>query len=278
LTAAAISPNSPSAGAAASPGPGSSANPPLFGAPPVPPGTSTTPAAPADPLADLQRLYQRAAQRYGGIDSYIARLRRREQVNGKDHPESLLLFKFRKQPYSVYFKWLSEPGRGREVVYVKGHYDGLIHTLLAAGDIPLMPAGKRSSLPPDNVFVRSASRHSITEAGIGHSIDAFGGLLSAIAHGSRRPDTLKYLGPVQRPEFDAPLEAVEQTIVPGEEPPLPRGGSRSWFFDPESGLPVLLITRDHTGHEAEYYCYDRIQYPVRLDDDDFNPDRLWGVK
>ena len=37
----------------------------------------------------------------------------------------------------------------------------------------------------------------------------------------------------------------------------------------------LVITRDETDHEVEYYCYDHFQYPVKLDDDDFNPDKLW---
>jgi hypothetical protein len=37
----------------------------------------------------------------------------------------------------------------------------------------------------------------------------------------------------------------------------------------------LLVTRDDRGQEVEYYHYDRLQFPVRLDDADFNPDRLW---
>jgi len=45
------------------------------------------------------------------MDSYIARLTRREQVNGKKQPEEIILFKFRQQPWSVYFKWLGESKR-----------------------------------------------------------------------------------------------------------------------------------------------------------------------
>jgi hypothetical protein len=226
-------------------------------------------------MAKLKDLYQQAASRFAGMDSYIARLRRREQVHGKDQPEELILFKFRKQPWSVYFKWLGETGKGREVVYVKGQHGKMLHTLLAAGDMPLMPAGKRMALAPDNVFVKSASRHAITEAGIGVIIEQFGQALKAQENGKSALGFLTYRGATKRPEFDQPLETVEQQVPPGAEASLPQGGRRWVFVDPASHLPVLLITHDDKGHEVEYYCYDRLQYPVRLDDSDFNPDKLW---
>jgi hypothetical protein len=214
-------------------------------------------------------------ERYATIDSYIARLRRREQVNGKDKPEELLLFKFRKQPWSVYFKWLGPESAGREVVYVKGHYGDAIHTLLAAGDMPLVPAGRRMALSPDNIFVRSASRHAIAEAGIGYLIDQFGALVEATKR-EGGCGAATYLGAQRRSDVDVPLEAAEQIIAPGREPQLSHGGRRLWMFNPADGLPMLVITTDHTGHEVEYYCYDRLQYPLHLDDSDFDPDQLWA--
>jgi hypothetical protein len=72
------------------------------------------------------------------------------------------------------------------------------------------------------------------------------------------------------------MEGIEETIAPGSE--LPGGGTRQVLFDSASHLPVLLITRDAQGRELEYYAYDRLQYPVKLDDDDFNPDKLWPAK
>jgi len=220
--------------------------------------------------AKVTELYRQAAERYASMDSYIARMRRREQVNGKDNPEEVLLFKFRKQPCSVYLKWLGAQSKGREVVYVKGRYEDKIHTYLADGDMPFAPAGKIIALPPDSIFVRSSSRHTITDAGIGSILDKFGKLAAQ----AQRGGNLKYLGLQLRPEYDTPLESVEQSIAPGQETLLPRGGRRQWYFDPASKLPVLVITWDATGHEVEYYCYDRLEYPVRLDDDDFNPAKL----
>src|SRR5579871_690701 len=50
------------------------------GGPPDPPVVSTTPAPARHSARDLVRL---AAERYAGMDSYIVRLTRREQVSGK---------------------------------------------------------------------------------------------------------------------------------------------------------------------------------------------------
>jgi hypothetical protein len=240
------------------------------------PAPANPPGAPVPPAVTASRLYQQAAASYGGIDSYIARLTRREVIKDKAHPEELLLFKFRKAPWSVYFKWLGKEGQGREVVFVKGQYQDKIHSLLAAGDVPFLPAGKRMAVAPDSVFVRSCSRHSITEAGIGASIDRLGTVLAALQRGDRRQGTLNVLPALLRPEFAVPVSALEHVIPAGAEAPLPRGGKRLYCFDPDNHLPVLVQTRDENGREVEYYRYDRLQYPVRLDADDFNPDKLWS--
>ncbi len=244
---------------------------------PSDPGFPGAPPLAIDTVAQLRSLHRLAAERCAGMDSYIVRLRRREQVNGKQKPEEIILFKFRKQPWSVFLKWLSAEGKGREVVYVKGGYDNKIHTLLAAGDIPLMPAGKRLALAVDNPLVRSSSRHAITEAGIGALLERLEAAVAAFERGDARGGSFRYLGTLKRPEFELPGQAVEQSIPPGCEATLSRGGRRLWFFDALQGLPLLIVTQDETGQEVEYYCYDRLQYPVQLDDDDFNPEKLWNT-
>lgn len=271
---------------------------PLVPVPPVPVGNGTLPPAsrpaaqpailpaafapaPATPTpvppggSSVRQLIQQAAASYAGVDSYIARLTRREVVNGKNE-EEVMLFKFRKEPWSVYFKWLGETGKGREVVFVKGQHGGQIHTLLAAGDHPLRPAGSRIALAPDSVFVRMASRHPVTEAGIGASVDRLVTLLAAIERGDSRRGTLTDLGTLSRPDFTGPLAVIEHSFPAGVDASLPRGGKRIYGFDPENHLPVLVTARDEKGQEVEYYRYDKIMYPVKLDDVDFDPDKLWS--
>jgi hypothetical protein len=232
--------------------------------------TATVP--PARPEERIQTLAREASGQCQKTATYIARLRRREQVGGRQKPEEVLLFKFRREPFSVYFKWLGEEGKGREVVYVRDRYDDKIHTLLAAGDVPFMPAGRKLALSPDNPLVQAASRHPIMHAGICYLVGKYAQLAGANV---ARPGVLRYIGPVSRPELPESLEAVEQQIQNGEEPLLPHGGKRVWMFDGSNHLPVLILTQDAGGREVEYYCYDRIQFGVPLDDADFNPDVLW---
>ena len=237
------------------------------------------PASPAlgEPFAAIRRLHREAVASYAVIDSYNVRLRRREQVNGKNKPEEVILFSFRKEPWSVHFKWIGETGKGREVVYVKGQYENKIHTLLAAGDNILLKAGTRFSLSPDSPLIRNESRHSISDAGVGHLIDNFGTVVEAAERGNLSLH-VKYLGLARRSELGAPVEAVQNDIPPGIDPQLPHGGRCLWYFDPANHLPVLLITYDERGQEVEFYCYDFFQFPVKLDDRDFNPDLLWPAK
>jgi hypothetical protein len=240
-------------------------------------GAPQSPAVAVEPAVKLQMLHRDAARCYAGINFYVVRLRRREQVGGKDKPEEVMLLKFRKEPWSVYFKFLGPVGRGREVVYVKGQYENKIHTLTAAGDIPLVPAGRHIALAPDNAMVRSASRYPITDAGIGNLIDRFGQLLEFERRNARQggADSLvKYLGTYQRPEFANRLDTVVQMVPPRYESALPRGGRRFWFFEPALHLPVLVITQDERNHEVEYYCYEDLQIGAAVSPADFDPEQM----
>jgi hypothetical protein len=231
---------------------------------------------PSEPLKDLRRLHKLAVAQYAKMDSYIVRLRRREQVGDKAPPDEILCLKFRKDPWSVSMKWIGTEGKGREVLYVKDKYENKIHTVLAAGDMPFAPAGKKIALAVDSVLVKSASRHSITEAGIGALVEHFADALEIAARGDPKRGSLTYLGERTRPEFSSPREAAEEIIVAGVDPSLPRGGRRLWYFDPETHLPILVLTYDDAKREVEYYFYDRFQYPVKLDEDDFNPEKMGG--
>jgi hypothetical protein len=243
--------------------------------PPSPPPSAPAAERPADQLASLRKLHKQAADAVAGIDSYIVRLTRRETVGGKAKPEEVMLFKFRKEPFSVYLKWIGKEGNGREVTYVKGQHDGKLYTKVAAGDNPLMSAGSRIALDPNSFLVRRASRHPISEAGIGALVDGFGNSVAEFEKGRR---TMKYLGTVKRDDFDTgvTLEGAEEVLMPGVDPTLPKGGIRQRYFDTANHLPALVITKDERGQEVEYYRFDRFQYPVKLDDDDFNPDKLPG--
>lgn len=247
-----------------------------FGVLGVSDNNNTTPK-PAEVSADPTRnLYHKTMARLATLDSYVVRLVRKEVINNKKKPQETLLLKYRKAPLSIYFKWLDSEGIGREVVYVEGMYENKIHTLLAAGDVPFMPAGKRMAFAPDSILVRSASRHNIKDAGFVPLVEGLGRAIIGQSKGDMRFGTVKYTAANKRPEFGFPVESLEHFIPVGVENELPKGGRRVVCFDPQSSLPMLIITFDENNQEVEYYKYDRFQFPTRLDENDFNPDYLWS--
>lgn len=246
-----------------------------FGVLGVTPNNNTTPKPIEISNDPARNLYHKTMARLATLDSYIVRLVRKEVINGKNKPQETLLLKYRKAPLSIYFKWLDSEGVGREVVYVEGMYENKIHTLLAAGDVPFMPAGKRMAFAPDSILVRSASRHNIKDAGFVPLVEGLGRAIIGQSKGDMRYGSVKYTAANKRPEFGFPVESLEHFIPAGVENELPKGGRRIVCFDPQSSLPMLIITFDETNHEVEYYKYDRFQFPTRLDENDFNPDYLW---
>jgi hypothetical protein len=133
------------------------------------------------------------------------------------------------------------------------------------------------ALAPDSFLVKRSSRHPITEAGVCAIVDMYASGVAAFDKGQH---PLRYLGVVKRQDFDegTQLEGVEEDLAPGTDPSLPRGGRRQLYFNTANHLPALVITRDDRGQEVEYYRFDRFQSRVRLDDDDFNPEKLFGKK
>lgn len=251
---------------------------PAGGTLPVPPETKkpNSPSPAAVNLAELKKLARVANDQWKKVDTYEARLVRKETVNGVEGHKEEVLYQFRREPIAVYMKNTGEVGKGREILYNPGKFGDKIHILTGAGD---GFTGLRVTKSPDDPVVRDRSRQSIRDAGFGRGVAAFTRMVEQIESGKLPPDALKYLGPTQRSEYPYPLEGVAQTIKPGDEKHSPAGGTRQWFFDgkPESpsyGLPVLVVATDPKGKELEYYCFERFRLPAGLGDPDFDPARL----
>jgi hypothetical protein len=261
---------------------------PAAPAAPTNPAVTAPAAAPASPAAPLKKLVQVAAEKWKGLDTYEAKLTRRESVGGAAPSTEEVVFQFRKEPMAVYMRNTGEVGRGREVLFNPSQHGDKVHVVVGEGDTRFLKAGSKApSLSPDSPQVRSKSRHSIREVGFGNTIEKFARVVAAVDAGKLPADALKYTGPVKRTEYgELPLEAVEQTIRPGQEEGLPAGGVRQWFFDgkpdsPAYGLPVLVITFENgpqKAREVEYYCFTQFRGPAGLSDADFDPARLGKKK
>lgn len=237
------------------------------------------PAIPAKPTAaskddsTLQRLARRAVENERALQTYNVRLRRRERQKNGAAPTEIMLLKFRRTPYSLHLKWLGDEAKGREIVFVQGQHEGKVHILTGRGD--LFGPGFRLAFEPDSPIVRSNFHYRVQEAALNGVVSRFSAQLDAIERNQPNAGTMHYLGHKSRPEFPREMDAVEHRIPPGLESILPNGGTRTCYFDDATGLPLVVQTFDGNRREVEYYCFDRLQSPVALDDSDFDPAVLW---
>ena len=243
--------------------------------PDQPPAAPTPVEKPANSLDAARKVVELAAKVYGPVPDYQVRVTKREVVAGKQQPVDEAELSFRKEPYSVHLKVVGENGTGREVLYVKGQNGGKMVILTGKGDII---SGLKKEIDPDSPLVSGRSRGKIYDSGVGRPIAALTKLLDQADAGKRPADTIKFLGPVDRKETKTSVVGIEVKLLPGDDPLLPKGGVRSYYFDadPKSagyGLPALITTTEG-GKEVEYYCFNDYRVPARLTDADFSPDRI----
>ncbi len=231
-------------------------------------------------LAAARRLYKQLVAKYESMTDYETHMTRREVVAGRELPTEEVLLQFRKKPFSIYMMNVGEAGKGREVLYVDGKFDGLMHVVSGQGDVAKFLVGFKTSLKPDSAMATSKSRHKITEAGPPQHIVKIDRYLKLAEAGKT---TVKYLGTVTRKDQPNAVEGIEIAVPPGEDPLLPKGGKWALYFEPRADVPNhgnLLVHQlfDETGREVEYYCFTKFRVPANLTDADFHPDRLGGKK
>jgi len=103
---------------------------------------------------------------YKKIDGYTALMEKSEPAISRNDRTETIFIKFRK-PYQLYMKWVEEPHKGREIIYVAGKNgdcflakpDGLLGYVVKGIKKP------GSHRPPE-------TRYSMKEVGIGNLIDS----------------------------------------------------------------------------------------------------------
>ena len=256
--------------------------PPTQTPPKAEPAPKTDPPTPenSNELGAVKKLLNTSLKRYAGIADYECRLVKREVVGGKQLPTDEILYRFRKEPLSVYMKTLSDAGQDREVMFVKGQFGDKMHVITGKGDNIIVGIGYKTEVDPDSKTATAKSRYRVYEAGFGRTLTGLSKAVNSMEVGS---GSVKALGLVSRKEFDYTLEAIEVTLKPGDDPLMNQGGKRQLFFDPKPDspsymLPVLVITTDAAGKEVEYYCFDRLKTSTGLKDTDWNPAMLGKKK
>jgi outer membrane lipoprotein-sorting protein len=110
-----------------------------------------------DESRTLSTLMAQMESSYARVKDYTAVFHKQERLEGVLLPEETILLKFQK-PLKVYMKWIKDPYRGREALYVQGDYDNKViaHQGGILGLVTL-------SLDPRGATAMEGNRHPITE-------------------------------------------------------------------------------------------------------------------
>jgi hypothetical protein len=200
------------------------------------------PAPKAVTMEDAVLLIEAAAERFHDVHDYSCRLVQRERVGDKLPPETVTAMEVRTQPFSVHLKWVEPRSMlGQEAVYVAGRNAGKMR-VRGAG---LLGAVGFISLDVNDARARRASRHNITEAGLGNLIERFAaGWPNEVRHGGTE---------VHIDDFTfarRPCTRVE-TIHAANPDGFFLFGRSVVYFDRENHLPVRVENYDWPKHPGE---------------------------
>lgn len=194
---------------------------------------------------------------------------RQERIGRTLMPEERLLCHFRSEPRSVYYKWLGSVCEGRECIWVQTKNSGKILSIGGKSDFGL--TGLRMAVAPDGFLARSRSRYQITESGQ----DQLAKNLLESVRDPAKADRFEYRGFETPSGVSQSWHHLRERIPKGDRPQFPDGGTRDWYFDPDSGRTMLIEGRDPSGERLEYYYFEHLFPNPALNDSDFDPEQVW---
>lgn len=238
-------------------------------APPLPPPPSTPglpPAGGPTPIEAAGRLIGDARASFARVKDYTGLLYKQERVGGQMSAEQTIQVRFRQQPFSVHMKWVAPKNLvGQEACYVAGQNNNMMRAKSAGA---ILGAIGFVSIDPNDARAKASSRHSITEAGLGNTIERM----------------------VRANETDKRLPAGHISATFGEYRFLNRNVTRVEttrrlnngqvychrsiaYFDKETRLPVRIELYDWPkpgsppgGELLEAYSYVDLKFNVGLND------------
>jgi outer membrane lipoprotein-sorting protein len=193
-------------------------------------------------------------------ESYTAVFHKQERVKGWLKTEEIVYLKFKK-PFKVYMKWIEDPGKGREILYVDGWNDNRI-LVRDPGFLGVVIMNLR----PQGPLAIKGSRHPITEAGLEHLVKMFGdnirkGLRSKELECRRGTEGMVYGRKTQSLELVFP-----------RDPKVGYYCYRSIIsLDIEKRVPIRVQVFDWEDRLIEDYGYENLTLSAGLTEADFDP-------
>jgi Protein of unknown function (DUF1571) len=210
---------------------------------------------------DPDEWLREAEAAYNRVTMYTAIFHKQQRIAGKLLSEETMLLKCRKKPFSLYMKWIEEPYKGSELLYVAGWNEGRIRAH-RGGVLSFII----QNLYPNDPKLMSNELYPVTSTGIGY-------LLEAVALNMRKAinaDDLTFSEERKEKVYGRNTLALEVNF-PKEKVKAYDG----WRFvinqDVESKILIRIKIYDQNDQLIEYYGYENLNFNASLTDADFDP-------
>ena len=214
----------------------------------------------AEEKSDPEQWIGQAEAALGQVDNYTSIFHKQERVEGRLTEEETILFKF-KRPFKVYMKWIKEPYKGRELLYVDGWNKNRM-MVRESGIMGIMTL----NLDPRESLAMKGNRHPVTDSGLDHLMKLLG-------------DHMRRGGKKKEVEFNK----LGEEILYGRrtqrvEILSPRDKTKGYYcyrtvlnLDIETKVPVKVQFYDWGNKLIESYGYEDLRFNAGLSDADFSP-------
>ncbi|MGR8998798.1 MAG: DUF1571 domain-containing protein [Gammaproteobacteria bacterium] len=198
---------------------------------------------------------------YSRVTMYTAVFHKQQRIAGKLLSEETMFLKCRKKPFSLYMKWIKEPYKGSELLYVAGWNDGRIRAH-RGGVLSFII----HNLYPEDRKLMANELHPVTSTGIGY-------LLEGVALNMRKAinaGDLTFSEKGQEKVYGRNTRALEVIF-----PKVKVKAYDGWRFvinqDVESQILVRIKIYDQDDQLIEYYGYENLNLNAPLTNADFDP-------
>jgi outer membrane lipoprotein-sorting protein len=205
-------------------------------------------------LAEAEAAYDR-------VESYTAIFHKQQRIAGKLLDQENIFLKFRKKPFSLYMKWVTEPYKGSELLYVvgwnkdriKAHRGGFFRFIV------------RNLAPNDKNLMENELR-PVTSTGVGF-------LLKTIAINMRKAIKAGVLTFTDRGKENVYGRDTQIMVIdiPYENAEDYDGAQFVINQDVETKILLRIRVYDRDGRLVENYGYENLNLDTHLSDADFDP-------
>ncbi len=212
---------------------------------------------------DIHSLVESMVEAYARVHDYTTIFFRRGLNEEELCPKETILLKFRK-PFSIYMKWIEEPKKDREILYVEGWNEGMCR--ISMGSFPDFTF----NLDPESGHIKNDSfGHTVLEAGIGHLVET---LAKNLRKSMERPqDACKVLD-LGISEVHGEKVRCLEGIYPEAQPGKYYAPKIILCLSVATSLPVQARVYNQFGEMTEEFGFKNTKINVGLTDKDFNPE------